>query len=222
MKKPRPLRRSVSPFGTVVVPALDPLGVLRTALQSRFGDADSDPHLSSWADARNIISFVERVLDAPANDVDDLATLCQYLVGVQLDVESAGLSDELFSAMEQIFVEKTESFLMSETILFSKERDMLIGRYFEPITERNPGKFSGFLSRWVESDHLDRLLHFLDFCKGTTNPTFEYFLVFSNPAFHRLLTNKHLLRDVWHKAEPLVRKLPDTTWADGVRTALGV
>lgn len=223
MKKHRPLRRSVSPFGAVAVaPAVDSLSILRERLHSQFGEPDAKLKLINWSDAKNIAEIMGHALEAPANDVHDLTLLCQFLVGVQAEAETAGLSAEIFLAMEQVFLQKTETFLLSEGVLFSKERDMLIGRFFEPVTEKSPGQFSGFLSRWIESDHPDRLLHFFDFCKGTANPTFEYFLVFSNPAFHRLLTNKHLIRELWNKVESLIKKLPDSSWAECVRRALGL
>ncbi len=222
MRKLKARRRSVSPFGTIVESNDDSLHQLKEMLQDKWGPPTTPLKLDVLEHSSNLGHFFDEALHSSSSDVNKLDRLCQFLVRFQNDHKKSGVFDELFSAMESVFNSKTEDFLISDSVLNSKERDLLIGRYFIPVTETTPGQFSGFLSRWIETSRLDRILHFLDFCKGSTNPTFEYFLVFSNPSFHRVLSNKLLLRGLLVKADPLIKKCPNPNWEKDVCSSLNI
>ena len=76
------------------------------------------------------------------------------------------------------------------------ERDQLVGGFFAPINDRQPGRLSSFVTAWTETDNLDRLLHFIDFCRGAKNPTFEHYLLFAHPALDRVVSNKSQMRAI--------------------------
>ncbi len=234
-------RRSVSPFGLKRA-APSSLSELALEFEPFFGTPpDEKPALSSFSNAVHVPFFIDKISRAAANDAPDLERLCQFLLTHKVDFEIKNLENVLFQSMERLFDLKTELFLIDhipaveanpekgiepsaaqERVLFAKERDILVGRYFAPITENNPGLFSSFISRWVETENLDRLLHFLDFAAGSKNPTIEHYLLFVHPVLKRIVTNKNLLRSLIKKTEPLLGKLSSTDWAISVRKALDV
>ncbi len=108
-----------------------------------------------------------------------------------------------------------------DNVLFSRERDTLVGGFFAPWTERAPGEFSAFIHRWAESENPDRVLHFLDFCAGSKNPTFEYYLLFTHPALARW-SNKSHLKGLFDRVAPLLPKIKSPTWEPSVRALLGL
>jgi hypothetical protein len=209
MKKPRPARRSASPFGFVEAPVTNPIEDIIPVLKSTLGSPGVE-----------VAGLISRAAASPAYETKDVSLLCQKLSLLQPAILKAKISADVFAAMEHLFQVKVDDFLIAETVLFAKERDMLIGRYFVPVTDESPGLLSGFLSRWIESEQLNRLLHFFDFCKGANDPTFEYFLVFSTPAFHRVLSNKQLMRDLWQRVELVADKLPHPEWKANVMQAV--
>jgi len=107
-------------------------------------------------------------------------------------------------------------------VLFSRERDHLIGRYFFPVTEPAPADFSAFIQKWTGSTNPDRLLHFFDFAAGSHDPTFEHTLVFAHPGLQRIVGNKAVLRDLWKKTEPMAVKLAGPEGAASLQKRLGL
>ncbi len=233
------LRRSVSPFGLKME---DPGSF--TSLFENFervlGPSPQEkPKLNSFSDATFVPFFIQKIADAAANDAPGLEKLCQFLLVHRPDLEAKSLETVVWESMDKLFNLKTEVFLIDhipaieedaekgitsapaqERVLFSRERDILVGRYFAPVTENNPGLFSEFVTRWVETENLDRVLHFLDFAAGSKNPTFEHYLLFVHPALKRIVENKNLLRGLVKKTEPLLAKLTATDWSASVRRTL--
>ena len=209
-------------------------------------------NLSSVADAPFISAFLRRTWDAPANDAPWLPDFCGYLVKSKSMLEGKGVADAVYAAMEAIFDRKTELFLVDhhvvteeeyqqlleqkgqeavakitagearDHVLFARERDTLAGGFFAPWTEREPGTFSAFVQRWAESDNPDRVLHFLDFCAGSRNPTFEYYLLFTHPALARWSSSKSQLRALFERVGPVLLKLKSPTWEPSVKKSLGL
>lgn len=225
-------RRSVSPFGfrTTVV-SQSPFDALKDLFSFHFGVIEKPKkiNLKTSDDVKFIPFAIEKVMDSPANDAPLLGPLCDFLVKNREKLEEKSLVDAVFDAMNKVFEEKTEQFFIThhdkesceknewsdlyrDVILYSRERDILVGRFFAPFTEKNPGRFSEFIHKWVETENLDRLLHFLDFAIGSTHPTFEHYLLFSYPALHRVVGNKSQLRQIFEKTAPLLSKLPSPTW----------
>lgn len=169
---PRILRRSVSPFGGLTE-EINPFEQFDQTLKAAFPDT---PY-----------SF-QAIAEAPSNDDHGLGDLCRFLLQKRLDIN-------MEDAMKLLFERKTELFLLSsDGPLFVKERDLLVGGFFAPLYEHAPGKFSEFVDAWMETPIMDRLLHFFDFCRGSTRPTFEHYLLFAHPAFSRVLRDKQKLR----------------------------
>jgi len=238
MKSLRPLKRSTSPFGVLATDE-DPLKDLRQAFGQVF-QSKNEGHpekLQVWDEARFVPDWIDLIRRAPANDATQLEPLCHYLVRYKRELGEHSLEDATHNAMQQIFELKTDFFLVDhhdkesceklgweddhrDIVLFAKERDMLVGHFFSPFNKENPGRFSGFIESWIGSDSPDRLLHFLDFWSGGKKPTFEHHLLFTHPPLARLLTDKHLLRSLFDKAAPLLKKLSSPTWEADLRTAL--
>ncbi len=240
MKTARLPRRSVSPFATLTELDQDPFSDLEEALKIQCPEFafSQSAQLKFFSDAVFIPSVMRRIWKASANDAPELSTLCHYLIQYKVELEAKGLTEIIYPLMEKIFDRKTEIFMIDhydraycekmgwndevrDQVLFSKERNVMVGNYFTPLTERNPGRFSEFVDRWIESKNRDRILHFLDFCSGSKNSSFEYYLLFAHPVLQRILTNKSQLRALFKKVEPLLPKLSSPTWENQVRTTLG-
>ncbi len=241
MKPQRTQKRSVSPFGYGPATIDDPFAQLRERLSALFPvpSENAKSQLKIIEDACFLPEWIEKISDAPANDAPGLDTLCQFILRYRETFRERGLEDILFETMKQLFDRKTELFMVDhqdraqcermgwsadyrDLVLFSKERDALVGRFFAPFTEMQPGLFSEFVNRWIESENPDRILHFLDFCTGSKNPTFEHYLLFSHPALARVVTNKAQLKALFEKTKPLVSKLSSPTWEHDARLALSV
>ena len=236
----RPPRRSVSPFGSMITDA-DPRRPVAAAFENVFGPAEGEPpkDLVAESDARFVPTRLQRLIDAPANDAPELDNLCRYLVRFHSLFEEKGLDGLIDEEMKRLFDAKTDVFLIDhrdrahcekmgwtddhrDIVLFAKERDTIVGGYFAAVSEANPGRFSGFITRWTEAVSPDRALHFLDFCAGSKNPTFEHYLLFAHPALARVVSNKGLLRGLFERARSLLGKITSPTWEYDVRAALGL
>lgn len=247
MKPTRPAKRSVSPFVsqdlslTGTVPVLDAWTALHGAINSQFGPAEGKPPktLKTIEDLRYLPSLINQIAESPANDAPELSDLCHFLTTFQEQLDHFHLTDPVWAAFRQLFELKTEVFLIDhhdkehcekmgwpddhrDMVLFAKERDLLVGRFFAPLTESQPGKFSEFINQWADSSNPDRILHFLDFSAGSKNPTFEHYLLFTHPALSRLTRDKVHLKCLFEKAEPILKKLSSPTWEKEIRAALGV
>jgi hypothetical protein len=224
-RKSKPARRSVSPFGfydTVEDPYLSLKQAIRPFATNDNAETTSSA-LSQFFDIGNLPAALEKLSSAAANDAPLLDKVCNYGVTIRLEAEKHGVSDILFSSMTQLFEKKTESFLLdSDVVLFAKERDMVVGRFVAPFTESSPGRFSEFIQKWVETENTDRLLHFLDFCRGSQNPTFDHYLLFAHPALHRVVDNKALIKNLFKKTEPLLKKFESTNFVSDLRKTLSV
>jgi hypothetical protein len=246
----RPSKRSVSPFATPSEESTasldnsteDAYSQLEVRLEDRLGkpDLSQTPRVFKTPDdLRHLPARLRKIANSPANDAPELADLCHFLQLFSGFIEDNELGDSVYTAMQKLFNQKTELFMVDHhdrahcermgwaeeyrnIVLFSKERDLLAGRFFAPVTETRPGKFSEFVNRWAESENVDRLLHFLDFCAGSKNPTFEHALLFSHPALSRLIRDKDQLRSLLDKTQPLLRKLISPTWEKDIRIALGL
>jgi hypothetical protein len=237
----KPSRRSVSPFGLFAVPeTTDPLDEFTAAVSKIFplDDAKVPSQCKTLADMKFTPLLLKDIWDAPAHDAPKLGNLCTFLVSVRLQLVDKGLQDVVYRTMQKLFEAKTDLFLIDhhdaehcekmgwgdkyrDVVLFARERDTLVGGYFAPVTETEPGHFSEFVSSWVSSESPDRLLHFLDFCMGSKNPTFEHFLIFSHPALNRVVTNKTLLRELLEKTRSVLVKVSSPTWEKDLKAALG-
>lgn len=225
MKGPSSAKRSVSPFGTSSFDEA-PLSPLELAFRRAFNSPASDKplKLKTWEDAGHLPAVWKRVKEAPANDALELVPLCHYILSQRAALEEKQLFEPVYEAMRELFEWKTQVFMVDhydreacakmgwadesrDVVLFSKERDQLVGGFFAPVTEREPGRFSEFITKWSESADVDRVLHFLDFLKGAKDPTFEHYLLFTHPALSRILANKNFLRSLSEKAAPLMAKL---------------
>lgn len=241
MKPPRPQKRSVSPFGSATAVLDDPFAALRAAVVEAFPNIQptEKPQLKTLEDALHLPAYIEKISDAPANDALELDAVIQFLLRYRESLQNKRLEPMLVGTMRDIFERKTELFMIDhhnkehcekmewqdeyrDVVLFAKERDALVGRYFAPLTESQPGIFSEFITGWVSTDNPDRLLHFLDFCTGSKKPTFEFYLLFSHPAFARIIKNKAQLREMLETAKPLLAKLPSPTWEKDTRKSLGL
>lgn len=238
MKTLKPLRRSVSPFGHAA-PKGDLFADMAAQIKSKFKKLKpTNPRqLENLSDLPNLPSILREAYYAPANDGPELMKLIQYGVKMKTDLVESGLFDLILDGYQSVFEQKTELFLIDhhdkeqcealkfegdyrDVVLFGPERDSLVGGFFEPISKDQPGIFSKFISSWVQTKSCDRILHFLDFAKGSKNPTFEHMLVFSHPALSRIMTDKNFLRSLMKKAEPLLNKLSSPTWESDVRKSL--
>jgi hypothetical protein len=195
--------------------------------------------LKSFDDLPKLPTILEKIYEAPANDAPQLEMLCHFLLMFRTSLEEKGLKDSIARAMEALFNRKVELFMVDhfneeqcqkmewavpykDMVLFSKERDILVGHYFVPLTEMNPGDFSTFIHKWMDSTQADPILHFLDFCSGSKNPTFDYYLLSSHPGLSRVLRDKPLLKSLFEKAQPVLKKLSSPTWEKDVRSSLGL
>jgi hypothetical protein len=240
MKPPRPAKRSVSPFGLMEAP-VDAVTDLTDLYLRVLGQPEGKPpaRLSAGADAVYLPAMFRRIWDAPANDAPELDDVIQFLVQHRPYLEEKSLHAPTYDFMRRLFELKTDMFLIDhhdrehcekvgwagdhrDIVLFSRERDALVGRYFAVITEREPGLLSEFIHSWVESDRPDALLHFLDFTAGSANPTFEHYLLFAHPALHRVVGNKALLRGLFDQTKSVLARLSSPTWEKDVRAALSI
>jgi hypothetical protein len=240
VKNLRPLKRSVSPFGTAPELSSDPFQILADAVAAHWPLTEFTKKTSfhSLEDAGALPSTLNAILEAPANDAPVLYDVCSFLVRFRETFEANALSAPLHDAMQQVFDRKTELFMVDhftkeqcekmewadefrDVVLFAKERDALVGRYFAPVNETQPGRFSAFANRWAETKNPDRALHFLDFCAGAKDPTFEHYLLFAHPALARVVENKAQLRALFDVAAPVLPKLTSPTWEPRIRAALG-
>ncbi len=241
MKTLRPQKRSVSPFGTAPKLSSDPFDALVNAVEARWPLIEFEKKISfrSLEDAGALPGVLNFILDAPANDAPVLYDVCSFLVRFRETFDAKGLSEPLHAAMQQVFDRKTELFMVDhfskeqcekmewtdefrDVVLFAKERDALVGRYFAPVNETQPGRFSAFVNRWAETKNPDQALHFLDFCAGAKNPTFEHYLLFAHPALARVVSNKNQLRALFEMAAPVLPKLTSPTWQPRIRATLGL
>lgn len=250
--KPHQQKRSVSPFGTAPETETDPLAVVTAAIAAWFGAAEGKPPkvLSQAADAAFIPQLLRKAYDAPANDALWLPDFCGAVARMRMSLSEKGVADAVYGAMEALFERKTELFLVDhhvmtdeeyleahgapreegkppehdyrDNVLFSRERDALVGGFFAPWTEREPGLFSAFVDRWAESENPDRVLHFLDFCAGSRNPTFEHYLLFTHPALARWVSSKSHLRALFDRVAAVLPKIKSPTWETTVRRSLGL
>ena len=240
MKTLRPLRRSLSPFGQEPTETR-PFSQLEKAFASEFkvNEGQTVQQLKSSGDLPFFPSVLYRIWQAPANEAQELENTCRFLVRFHTDIETHGLSSVVYLAMQTLFDRKTELFLVDhhnreqcekmewpedyrDVVLFAKERDTLVGHYFSPITEKEPGRFSEFINRWIDTTAGDRLFHFLDFCSGAKDPTFEHYLLFTHPALTRVVNNKARIKVLFDQTAPLLKKLNSPTWEKDVRVALGL
>ena len=225
LKTSKTPRRSVSPFG-FYEPAEDPFLSFKQALHP-------------FSNLSHLPAAIEKLYSATANDAPRLEKVCNELIDLRPELEKNGLVEILFDAMSQVFDKKTESFYLdlhtpeqcekmgehtshAEVVLFAKERDTLVGRFVEPYTDQNPGRFSEFINTWVETDNRDRLLHFLDFCRGKKDPTFEHYLLFAHPSLSRVVGNKMLMKNLLHKTEPLLKKFEGSAFLVDLKKSLAV
>jgi hypothetical protein len=225
-------RRSVSPFGTFPETEAEPLAPLARAIEEAFGPPPEQTvrKFTAAAHIAAVPARLKKAFDAPANDAPWLGDLCGFLVRMRPDLEEKNVNGAVWTAMSQLFERKTDVFLLDlvetpdgrPTVLFSRERDALVGRFFAGWTEREPGLFSGFIDGWTNSGNPDRLMHFLDFCAGSKNPTFEHYLLFTHPALHRWVSNKAQLRALFERVDPLLAKMKAGAWASAVKDALGI
>lgn len=237
----RPPRRSVSPFGNEPPAQDDQFADLDAAFRAAFPgvSARKGSSLKTFDDAAAVPHVLRRVANAPANDAAGLPALCDFLILHRATLAEKGVFEAVYRAMEIVFDMKTDLFMVAhhgreecekmgwadefrDVVLFAPERDTLIARFFVPATEGEPGRFAAFVNRWVETDSPDRLLHFFDFCVGSSGPTFEHYLLFSHPALKRLVSNKPLLRQLFEKTRFVLIKMPSTTWEEKIRTALAL
>jgi hypothetical protein len=242
MKTIRPVKRSVSPFVlSGDFPSQDPvssplehaLNVLQNALTPHVG-LPKEPYpiqLKAFEDLVYLPSVLRAVADAPANDAPQLLNACQTIVRFRQTIHEKGLTEAIHNVMKEIFFLKVQLFMIDhyddengprDIILFSKERDLLIGNYFAPMADDKPGLFSEFVATWTETENKDPLLHFLDFCGESKNPTFEWYLLFSHPALARVIRDKHMLKSLFDKAAPLLKKLASSSWEKQTRATLGL
>lgn len=234
-------KRSVSPFGTAPDVEVDEFSPLAGAIQGAFGAPPEERirKFSLTAHIPGIPAQIRRAADAPANDVPWLDEFCTYLVRMRRDLQDKQVSNSVWDAMELLFDRKTELFLVDhldrehcqklgladdhrDVVLFARERDTLVGRFFAGWTDKEPGEFSAFVHRWTDSTNPDRILHFLDFCTGSNNPTFEHYLLFSHPALDRWVSNKAQLRSLFQRVQPVLAKLKSPTWENDTRSRLGL
>jgi hypothetical protein len=239
--KLRPQKRSVSPFGTAPDLSSHPFQPLIEAIEPQWPIVEWDKQTSfhSLEDAGALPSALGVILEAPANDAPVLYDVCSFLVRFRETFEAKALGAPLHAAMQMIFDRKTELFMVDhftkeqcekmgwpdesrDVVLFAKERDALVGRYFAPVNDTQPGRFSAFVNRWSETKNPDQALHFLDFCAGAKNPTFEHYLLFAHPGLARVVENKAQLRSLFDVAAPALPKLTSPTWQPRVRAALGL
>jgi len=242
MKTIRPPKRSVSPFtlageGGFVLPDTTPLETTLLTLENQLFPIFGSPHenipkgFKTFDDLVFLPRAIRRISEAPANDAPLLLSLCHNLVHFRETVEQKGLLDTIEAAMKELFLQKVQLFMVDhynevngpkDIVLFSKERDILIGNYFVPMAEAHPGRFSELMSSWMETENPDQLLHFLDFFAGSKNPTFEHYLLFTHPALGRILRDKLLLKSLFEKSAVLLKKITSPTWEKATRAALGV
>ncbi|OVE77586.1 hypothetical protein BVX98_02365 [bacterium F11] len=235
-----PKNRSTSPFGPAL-PEADPLANLKEAFSTAFPNSikDKRPPLHIWDDARYVPVWMDFFRDAPANEAQGLNEFCSFLTKYHAEFAESQLRSILLQAVEDLFNLKTELFLIDhhdkesceklgwdgdhrDVVLFQKERNSLVGLFFAPFLEKTPGEFTGFVERWANSNNLDRLLHFIDFCFGAKNPTFEHYLLFTHPPLARFVEDKPFLLSRLQHAAPLLKKLKSPTWEADVRKALGI
>jgi hypothetical protein len=211
--KERASKRSVSPFGMLEAEH-KPWEELTRLLKSHpaFQEKPFDD------------KALREIWEAPSGDNPLLPELCTLLLRHKADFESAGTALAVSAEMEKLFHHKVELFLMDHNggVLFSKERDTLAGLYFAGMAEFNAGIFSEFVTRWIQSESMDTILHFFDFCLGFKSPTFEYYLLFAHPALARVLRNKAGLKALLDKAAPLLKKGATPEWEADVRRTLEI
>ncbi|MBS1983059.1 MAG: hypothetical protein JST16_02710 [Bdellovibrionales bacterium] len=241
MKTLRPQKRSVSPFGTSPEILSDSFQALAQMIQTHWPLVELTKKTSFHAleDVGALPAVLNFIVEAPANDAPILFDVCSFLVRFRETFDAKGLSESLHEAMQYVFDQKTELFMVDhfskeqcekmgwtdefrDVVLFAKERDALVGRYFAPVNELQPGRFSAFINRWAETKNPDRALHFLDFCAGSKNPTFEHYLLFAHPALARVVSNKSQLKTLFEVAAPVISKLTSPTWQPQVTAALSL
>lgn len=223
-------KRSVSPFGTAPEAAADVFAPLSDAILAAFGPPPAEPvrRFTSAAHIPAIPARLRKAAAAPANDLPWLDDFCAFLVKMRPDFEEKKTAGAVWEAMESLFDRKTELFLVDSIdadhhlVLFARERDTLVGRFFAGWTEREPGLFSQFIHRWTDSENPDRILHFLDFCIGSKNPTFEHYLLFTHPALARWVSNKSHLKSLFDRIRPVLSKIKAPGWEAQVRQTLGL
>jgi hypothetical protein len=201
--------------------------------------AGAKPSLETVADLAFVPTYIAEAFGAAANDAPHLGPLCQFLAVHNAVLDAKGLAAPVYDAMEQVFEAKTELFLIDhldkehcekmgwpdpyrDAVLFARERDMLVVRYFTPVNELQGGRLAEFFSKWAHTTVPDRALHFLDFCLGLRNPTFDHYLLSSHPALSRIERDKALLRSLLEHGKPILSRLASPTWEADVRKTLGL
>lgn len=236
-----PPKRSVSPFGTAPEAAVDAFSPFEDAVLAAFGPPSEEKvwKFSTVAHLPAVPARIRRAAAAPANDLPWLDDFCAYLVRMRPEFEEKKTAPALWDAMERLFDRKTELFLVDhldkehcekmglpddhrDVVLFARERDTLAARFFAAWTDREPGAFGEFIRAWTDSDNPDRILHFLDFCAGAKNPTFEHYLLFTHPVLERWVSNKAQLRALLTRVRPVLQKMKSPSWENDLRRSLGL
>ncbi|MFN0117535.1 MAG: hypothetical protein ACKVQC_04480 [Elusimicrobiota bacterium] len=232
------MRRSVSPFGTEVLDDEAVFPHLEAVFKKVFpGEVGKTPSkLKLLEDARFLPQLLNKIYLAPSNDAPQIGLVSQFINSNRNLLKDKEVFEELYQAMLKIFDQKISLFMIDhfnkeqcekmewateykDVVLFSKERDQLIAEFFAPVTEHEPGRFAEFISRWNQKPELDAQLHFLDFCKGAKNPTFEYYLLFAHPSLARVVKNKALFQQLLENTKPIWSKFPTDTWIRDVQMA---
>lgn len=220
---------------------VDAYSPLEDAIAAAFGPPPQEK-VKKFSAALHIPAVparIRRAAEAPANDLPWLDEFCAYLVRMRPDFEEKKVAPLVWDGMERLFERKTELFLVDhlnkeqcekaglpddhrDMVLFSRERDTLVARFFAAWTDREPGAFSEFIRSWTDSENPDQILHFLDFCAGAKNPTFEHYLLFTHPVLERWVSNKAQLRGLLTRIRPVVQKMKSPSWEADLRSALGL
>jgi hypothetical protein len=242
LKTTKVTRRSVSPFGTVEEIEVNPFQDLESAFDQAFADFTLNPDkkvLTSISDARSVPVLIKKAALAASNDASYLTDVCAYLLAQKVSFKAKEVWSPLVEAFRHLFEIKTTAFLVThydqetcakmgwgveskDEVLFSRERDIIVGKFFGPATEAAPGIFSEFVNQWMESPHADRILHFLDFLSGSKNPTLDHYLLFTHPTLQRILRDKAQVRSLYHQVEGIIKKISSPTWAPTLQKNLGL
>lgn len=237
-KPPRPAKRSVSPFGFVPPPP-DPLEAIKRSYRAAFGEPPAAPPavLKTSDDAAAVPSLVERWERDPGSG--SAANLFDFLVKQKRVLEEKGVAEGTYDALARIFKDRIAVFLVDhfdreacekrgwpdahrDVVLFGRERDVFVARYLAPWNESAPGRLSEFVTSWSNDPSPDRALHLVDFCAGAKNPTFDHYLLFSNPAFGRIVEQKRTMAALLERGRPVLARLGSPTWERDTRKTFGL
>lgn len=227
MKLHKSLRRSVSPFGDGPAQIENPWAPLQEAFQASWPipEGKVPNKIKTIEDLAFVPAFLKKVFEAPANDAPELNDFCESLRRFQPQLEEKGLWQELMPWMKEMFVRKTSLFLMdpNHDVLFSKERDILLGSFFGPVLQDRQEEFAEFIKEWEDSEDMDRTLHFLDFLKGGKSPTLEHQMLLTHPVFVALLADKEHLKGIYDRTAQVRAKWEEEhPWETHTQQVLGV